>query len=59
MTNHPSPLDRAPSLADVLAQRLQQEIEQGHFAPGEKLPSEQQLALSYGVSRPTDMKSNR
>ena len=52
MTNHPSPLDRAPSLADVLAQRLQQEIEQGHFAPGEKLPSEQQLALSYGVSRP-------
>jgi len=48
----PSHLDRAPSLADVLAQRLEQDIAQGHYAPGEKLPSEQQLATTYGVSRP-------
>ena len=47
-----SHLDRAPSLADVLAQRLEQDIAQGHYAPGEKLPSEQQLATTYGVSRP-------
>ena len=50
--NAPSHLDRAPSLADVLAQRLEQDIAQGHYAPGEKLPSEQQLATTYGVSRP-------
>ena len=48
----PSHLDRAPSLADVLAQRLEQDIAQGHYMPGEKLPSEQQLATTYGVSRP-------
>ena len=47
-----SHLDRALSLADVLAQRLEQDIAQGHYAPGEKLPSEQQLATTYGVSRP-------
>ena len=47
-----SHLDRAPSLADVLAQRLEQDIAQGHYAPGEKLPTEQQLATTYGVSRP-------
>ena len=48
----PSHLDRAPSLADVLAHRLEHDIAQGHYAPGEKLPREQQLATTYGVSRP-------
>jgi GntR family transcriptional regulator, transcriptional repressor for pyruvate dehydrogenase complex len=47
-----SPLDRAPSLADVLAQRLAGDIAEGRYGPGEKLPSEQQIASSYGVSRP-------
>ena len=46
------PLDRAPSLADVLAQRLAGEIAEGRYGPGEKLPSEQQIASTYGVSRP-------
>ena len=47
-----SPLDRAPSLADVLAQRLAGDIAEGRYGPGEKLPSEQQIASTYGVSRP-------
>ena len=47
-----SPLDRAPSLADVLAQRLAGDIAEGRYGPGEKLPSEQQIATTYGVSRP-------
>jgi GntR family transcriptional regulator, transcriptional repressor for pyruvate dehydrogenase complex len=51
MTAH-SPLDRAPSLADTLAQRLEKDIAEGRYAPGEKLPSEQQIATAYAVSRP-------
>lgn len=45
-------LDRAPSLADTLALRLREEIASGRLQAGERLPTEQQLALTYGVSRP-------
>lgn len=45
-------LDRAPSLADTLAQRLREEISSGRIRSGERLPTEQQLAMTYGVSRP-------
>lgn len=48
--NHP--IDRAPSLADVLAQRLSEDIASGQLKPGEKLPTENQLAEAFGVSRP-------
>lgn len=46
-------LDRAPSLADTLAARLREEIASGLLQAGERLPTEQQIALTYGVSRPT------
>lgn len=45
-------LGRAPSLADTLALRLRDEIASGRLQAGERLPTEQQLALTYGVSRP-------
>jgi GntR family transcriptional regulator, transcriptional repressor for pyruvate dehydrogenase complex len=46
-------IDRGPSLADTVAARLRDEIVSGHLRPGEKLPTEQQLSETYGVSRPT------
>lgn len=45
-------IGRGPSLADVLAQRLREEISSGRLRPGERLPTELQLAGTYGVSRP-------
>lgn len=45
-------LDRAPSLAATLAQRLREDILSGRFAVGDRLPTEQTMAASYGVSRP-------
>nr|WP_301334523.1 FadR/GntR family transcriptional regulator [Variovorax dokdonensis] len=42
------PADR---LSDRLAQRLAGLIESGKLAPGERLPTEQQLATAHGVSR--------
>ncbi len=50
--NHQSLIGRGPSLADVLTQKLSDEIASGQFKPGEKLPTEQQIAETYGVSRP-------
>jgi len=46
-------LDPAPSLPTRLAQRLQAEIAQGRYAPGERLPTEQQISERHGVSRAT------
>jgi len=45
-------LDRARSLADVLAQKLREEIASGRLLPGERLPTENRLCETYGVSRP-------
>lgn len=45
-------LDRAPSLAHKLAQRLHEDIVRGRYVPGERLPTEQKIAQMYGVSRP-------
>jgi GntR family transcriptional regulator len=36
-----------------LAEQLQAQIQAGTFAPGHKIPSEHELAASYGVGRPT------
>jgi GntR family transcriptional regulator, transcriptional repressor for pyruvate dehydrogenase complex len=41
------PLDRA-----ALARRLEEELLGGSIAPGQKLPSERELAARFGVSRP-------
>ncbi len=41
----------ASRLSDRLAARLSEQIETGALAPGDRLPTEQQLALVHGVSR--------
>jgi GntR family transcriptional repressor for pyruvate dehydrogenase complex len=41
----------AERLSDRLAARLIQQIESGRLRPGERLPSEAQLAAAHGVSR--------
>ncbi|MEP9376134.1 FadR/GntR family transcriptional regulator [Aquabacter sp. CN5-332] len=45
-------IGRGPSLAEVVAQRLREEISSGRLKAGERLPTEQQMAENYGVSRP-------
>ncbi len=45
-------IDRGPSLAEVVARRLSEDIAAGRLKPGEKLPTEQQIAETFGVSRP-------
>lgn len=51
MTERP----RAPLLRlyEQIAQQLGDDIRAGRLAPGEKLPSEEQLAAEFGASRPT------
>ena len=44
-------MERRSASADVQTQ-LQSLIERGHFKPNERLPSEIELARSFGVSRP-------
>lgn len=41
----------AMRLSDQLADRLSAMLEQGIYAPGERLPTEPQLAAAHGVSR--------
>jgi GntR family transcriptional regulator, transcriptional repressor for pyruvate dehydrogenase complex len=41
----------AQRLSDRLAARLEQQIERGALVPGDRLPTEQQLAAAHGVSR--------
>jgi DNA-binding FadR family transcriptional regulator len=47
-----SQLIRTPLLADKMADRLRREISAGRYKPGERLPTERELAEAYGVSRP-------
>ena len=57
MPQRPSPPQAAASrlvierLSDRLAARLAAQVESGSLAPGDRLPTEQQLALAHGVSR--------
>ncbi len=45
------PLERAPSLSESVADRLQDLILSGAVGPGERLPPERELAQRFGVSR--------
>lgn len=47
-----APLKRGPALPDEVARFIRTEIESGALAPGERLPTENELATSYDVSRP-------
>jgi len=44
---------RQPKLADAIVEQLQQMILEGCWGPGEKLPSERELATRFAVSRPS------
>ena len=48
-----APLRDARPLPERLAERLRERIAEGQWGPGHRLPSEQELAVEYGVSRPT------
>lgn len=48
-----TPLRDSRPLPALLADRLRQRILDGDWDPGHRLPSEQELAAEYGVSRPT------
>jgi GntR family transcriptional repressor for pyruvate dehydrogenase complex len=45
------PVQRAPSLSESVADRLQDLILSGAVGPGERLPPERELAQRFGVSR--------
>jgi GntR family transcriptional repressor for pyruvate dehydrogenase complex len=47
------PVDRAPRLSDAIATKIEQRILEGTLKPGDRLPSERELALDLGVSRPS------
>lgn len=44
-------MQRAPLLAEKLADRMRQEIAAGAHTAGDRLPTEREMAESYGVSR--------
>jgi DNA-binding FadR family transcriptional regulator len=44
-------LDRAPHLPSRIVETIQREIQEGRLKPGDRLPGEQVLAVSFGVSR--------
>ena len=44
-------ISRTPYLPDRIAEQVKQEITEGHLEPGDRLPTEQSLAETYGVSR--------
>ena len=46
-----TPVSSGARLSDQVAEQLAAEIRRGGLAPGDKLPTEAQLALQFGVSR--------
>ena len=46
------PIDQRPSASERVAERLMSLIGSGNIAPGDKLPSENELAKALHVSRP-------
>jgi len=48
-----APPERPMSSAEWVRADLQRKLDDGTFAPGERLPSVEELARMYGVSRPT------
>ena len=49
MLNHQSPLPLYRQLADLLAAKMRS----GEYRPGDRIPSEHDLADTYGIGRPT------
>ena len=53
MSSVSPPDQRAPDRASAIATLLQDNILSGHYAPGDRLPSEADLCAHFKVSRPT------
>ncbi|WP_323036933.1 FadR/GntR family transcriptional regulator [Pararhodobacter sp.] len=53
MSTEISPDERAPDRVSAIASVLQDNILTGHYAPGDRLPSEADLCAHFKVSRPT------
>lgn len=51
MTNTAAPPNPARTRAVMIADELRREIENGHFRPGDRLPSESELTRAHSVSR--------
>lgn len=51
MTLKLDPVDRAPHLSTLVASSITREIAEGRLKPGDQLPTEQELAKNFGVSR--------
>ena len=49
----PKPAERTPRLSDAIASKIEQRILEGTLRPGDRLPSERELAVELGVSRPS------
>ena len=45
--------DRASEAAEAVVEHVNTKIEQGLLRPGDRLPSERELAARIGVSRPS------
>lgn len=48
-----TPADRALRLSETIAAKIEQRILEGTLKPGDRLPSERDLAVELGVSRPS------
>ncbi|MEJ8836830.1 FadR/GntR family transcriptional regulator [Ramlibacter sp. AN1133] len=48
-----NPGDRTPRLSETIATKIEQRILEGTLKPGDRLPSERDLAAELGVSRPS------
>jgi len=48
-----TPGERAPRISDAIAAKIEQRILEGTMRPGDRLPSERDLAADLGVSRPS------
>lgn len=46
-----TPINRAKSLPETIARDIQQEVTAGNLKPGDRLPTESELAETFGVSR--------
>ena len=44
-------IKRSPALPDEIARLLREQIKRGTLGPGDRLPTEQQIGQTYGVSR--------
>jgi GntR family transcriptional repressor for pyruvate dehydrogenase complex len=53
VTDNLFPTVSSPRLADLIAEKLRDQVRRGILRPGDRLPPEAELMRQFGVSRPT------